>query len=107
MSFISHNRFVCEISGYEVVGTFMRNWNESDENVQCAADKDLEDAKFTCDRLGIPLKEVNFVKEYWNNVFQWVSYGSNEIVDESPPRCTVFRCVSFRMILQRNGKRLR
>ncbi|KAK3102451.1 hypothetical protein FSP39_011453, partial [Pinctada imbricata] len=55
--------------GYEVIGLFMRNWDIRDEQGLCSTDPDKEDAQFVCDRLKIPLYEVNFVKEYWNHVF--------------------------------------
>lgn len=47
----------------------MKNWDLVDEHGTCTGEADLQDAKFVCHRLGIPLAEVNFVKEYWNNVF--------------------------------------
>ncbi|XP_064633032.1 mitochondrial tRNA-specific 2-thiouridylase 1-like [Lineus longissimus] len=55
--------------GFHVTGAFMRNWDTKDEFGECRADKDLEDAKLVCSHLHIPLHEVNFVKEYWNEVF--------------------------------------
>ena len=57
------------IPGYEVVGLFMKNWDSANEKGECMADKDREDAQLVCDHIGIPLHEVNFVKEYWNEVF--------------------------------------
>lgn len=55
--------------GYEVVGLFMKNWDSANEKGECMADKDREDAQTVCDHIGIPLHNVNFVKEYWNEVF--------------------------------------
>lgn len=55
--------------GHEVVGLFMKNWDIADETGRCTTDADREDAQFVCDHLKIPLMEVNFVKEYWNDVF--------------------------------------
>ncbi|XP_054263536.1 mitochondrial tRNA-specific 2-thiouridylase 1 [Macrosteles quadrilineatus] len=55
--------------GLDVQGVFMRNWDVSDETGKCSVNKDLEDAEKTCSKLGIPLHEVNFSKEYWNFVF--------------------------------------
>lgn len=52
-----------------MLGVFMRNWDEQDETGRCAGEKDFLDAEYTCKRLRIPLKEVNYVKEYWNSVF--------------------------------------
>ncbi|XP_055912437.1 mitochondrial tRNA-specific 2-thiouridylase 1 [Eupeodes corollae] len=55
--------------GFSVLGVFMRNWDELDETGRCSGEKDLADANYVCNKIGIDLIEVNFVKEYWNNVF--------------------------------------
>ena len=56
--------------GYEVVGVFMKNWDTLEESgVDCQADKDAADAEKICNHLDIPFRHVNFVKEYWNEVF--------------------------------------
>jgi tRNA-specific 2-thiouridylase len=47
----------------------MKNWNEVDEKGYCSSDKELEDAKFVANKLQIELREINFVKEYWINIF--------------------------------------
>ena len=57
--------------GYDCVGVFMTNWDSSDEvgiGEHCSISKDKNDAREVCERLGIPLIEVDFVKEYWNLV---------------------------------------
>ncbi|XP_068217217.1 mitochondrial tRNA-specific 2-thiouridylase 1 [Palaemon carinicauda] len=58
--------------GYEVIGVFMRNWDIKDEKGHCQSDTDAEDAEWICRRLNIPFQEVNFVKEYWNDVFTYM-----------------------------------
>jgi len=55
--------------GYEVIGVFMRNWDGVDETGVCTADKDCEEAERVASTLGIKFNVVNFVKEYWNEVF--------------------------------------
>jgi tRNA-specific 2-thiouridylase len=55
--------------GYEVQGLFMKNWEEDDDADYCAAAADLEDARAVAERLGIPLRTVNFASEYWDRVF--------------------------------------
>ena len=67
--------------GYEVEGMFMRNWdstlnndvlgNPNDLNDVCPQEKDYMDAVETARILDIPLHRVDFVDEYWNNVFQY------------------------------------
>jgi len=56
--------------GYEVSGLFMKNWDEDDGTEYCTARQDLEDAQGVCDKLGIPLRSVNFAAEYWDYVFE-------------------------------------
>ena len=55
--------------GYNVIGMFMKNWEEKDENGVCNASKEYEDVVRVCEQLEIPYYSVNFVKEYWDNVF--------------------------------------
>ncbi|XP_073828267.1 mitochondrial tRNA-specific 2-thiouridylase 1 isoform X2 [Musca autumnalis] len=47
----------------------MKNWDEFDEMGRCSGEQDLLDAEYTCNKLGIELRQVNYVKEYWNSVF--------------------------------------
>lgn len=60
---------LCE-QGYRVTGLFMRNWDSDDKDPFCTATQDLTDARTVCDKLGIPLKTVNFAQEYWDRVFR-------------------------------------
>ncbi len=57
--------------GYEVEGLFMKNWEEDDSEEYCTATADLKDAESVCERLGIPLRTINFSYEYWENVFEY------------------------------------
>ncbi|RCH80890.1 hypothetical protein CU098_006857 [Rhizopus stolonifer] len=56
--------------GYDVCGIYMRNWDSRDERGVCTSDKDWEEVQKTCGILGIECDQVDFVKEYWNDVFQ-------------------------------------
>lgn len=67
--------------GYDVIGLFMRNWDSSinndflgnpnlNNNI-CPQEEDYNDAKAVCDKLGIPLHRVDFIKEYWDDVFTY------------------------------------
>ncbi len=55
--------------GYRVVGLFMRNWEERDENGVCSAEEDFEDVKRVCGTLGIPYFVADFSREYLDRVF--------------------------------------
>jgi tRNA-uridine 2-sulfurtransferase len=55
--------------GFNVIGLFMKNWEETDSDGQCHSAEDYEDVIRVCEALEIPYYSVNFVKEYWDNVF--------------------------------------
>lgn len=67
--------------GYEVVACFMRNWdamanndflgNPTVNDDMCPQEKDYQDAIKVAEKLDIPLLRVDFVKEYWDNVFKY------------------------------------
>ena len=40
--------------GYDVVGVFMKNWDEKDEHGTCTAADDWADVEDVCDTIGIP-----------------------------------------------------
>ena len=72
--------YLLKKEGYEVHAAFMRNWDSFTNNDilgnptinddQCPQEKDYEDAKKVAELLNIPLYRVDFVKEYWDNVFE-------------------------------------
>src|SRR5438477_3232260 len=55
--------------GHEVIGVFMKNWEDDDDDVYCSSREDLDDAASVADVLGIELEAVNFAKEYRERVF--------------------------------------
>lgn len=55
--------------GFHVIGLFMKNWEEQDENGICRSAYDYEDVRHVCEHLSIPYYAVNFVEEYRNQVF--------------------------------------
>lgn len=55
--------------GYEVVGLFMKNWEDDDTDEYCSTRQDLIDAASVADIIGIPLEAVNFSTEYKERVF--------------------------------------
>ena len=57
--------------GYNVIGSFMLNWEENDEQGVCSAEKDFEDVKRVADKIGIPYYTVNYSKEYLDRVFKY------------------------------------
>ena len=57
--------------GYDVIGVFMKNWEEKDDAGVCTAESDWNDVRAVCDDIGIPYYSVNFAKEYWDRVFSY------------------------------------
>ena len=58
--------------GYDVVGVFMKNWDEKDENGTCTATQDWQDVQDVCAQIDIPCYSVNFDNEYQERVFHSV-----------------------------------
>ena len=57
--------------GKDVVGVFMKNWDEILDSGECTATADFKDVRSVCDALNIPYYTVNFQKEYYNRVFSY------------------------------------
>ena len=73
--------YLLKQEGHAVAGCFMRNWDSFanndflgnptlDDNI-CPQEKDYEDALEASKIIGIPLLRVDFIKEYWDNVFTY------------------------------------
>ena len=72
--------YLLKQQGHEVVGCFMRNWdsfanndilgNKFDTPI-CPQEMDYNDAKRVAEIIGIPLLRVDFIKEYWDEVFTY------------------------------------
>lgn len=77
----SVSAYLLKKQGYDVIGLFMRNWDANVNNdiignptlgeSICPQEQDYNDAKAVCDKLGIELKRVDFIKEYWDYVFTY------------------------------------
>lgn len=55
--------------GWHVIGLFMKNWEDDDDDEYCSSRQDLIDVMSVADRLGIDVEVVNFAKEYKERVF--------------------------------------
>ena len=56
-------------AGHDVVGLFMKNWEDDDDEEYCSTREDLVDAAAAADTIGIELEAVNFSAEYKERVF--------------------------------------
>jgi tRNA-specific 2-thiouridylase len=55
--------------GHEVVGIFMKNWEDDDDSEYCSSNIDFVDAASVADVLGIEIEHVNFAADYKDRVF--------------------------------------
>jgi len=55
--------------GYEVIGLYMKNWEDDDDSEFCASREDWIDAVSVADVLGVDIEAVNFSAEYKDRVF--------------------------------------
>lgn len=61
--------YLLKEQGFEVIGVFMKNWEDDDDNEYCASNIDFLDAASVADVLGIDIEHVNFAAEYKDRVF--------------------------------------
>src|SRR5690625_6630844 len=57
--------------GYDVIGIFMKNWDDNEENGFCTSTEDYKDVAVVSDQIGMPYYSVNFEKQYWEKVFTY------------------------------------
>ena len=55
--------------GHEVIGIFMKNWEDDDDSEYCSSNIDFVDAAAVADVIGIEIEHVNFAAEYKDRVF--------------------------------------
>ena len=63
--------YLLKQQGFDVVGVFMKNWEEDDEDGVCTATSDYADVRSVCETIGIPYYTVNFAQEYRDRVFSY------------------------------------
>ncbi len=63
--------FLLKEQGYDVIGVFMKNWDDTNEFGVCTATKDYEDVIRVCNQINIPYYAVNFEQQYWDKVFTY------------------------------------
>jgi tRNA-specific 2-thiouridylase len=56
-------------AGHDVIGLFMKNWEDDDDDEYCSTREDLVDAVAAAERIGIEVDAVNFAAEYRERVF--------------------------------------
>ncbi|MCR5884992.1 tRNA 2-thiouridine(34) synthase MnmA [Rhizobacter sp. J219] len=61
--------YLLKQQGHEVIGIFMKNWEDDDDDEYCSSRQDFLDAASVADVLGIEIEHVNFAAEYKDRVF--------------------------------------
>ena len=61
--------YLLKQQGHEVVGIFMKNWEDDDDSAYCSSNIDFVDAAAVADVLGIEIEHINFAAEYKDRVF--------------------------------------
>jgi tRNA-uridine 2-sulfurtransferase len=61
--------WVLKEQGFEVIGLFMKNWEDDDDDEYCSTRQDFLDAAAAADVVGVELQAVNFAAEYKDRVF--------------------------------------
>jgi tRNA-specific 2-thiouridylase len=72
--------YILKEQGYDVTCAFMRNWdsmanddfagNPTIDDAVCPQEQDYIDAKSVADKLRLPLLRIDFIREYWDDVFK-------------------------------------
>lgn len=85
--------------GYDVVAIFMKNWDD-DDDPQCPAALDYEDALMVCQKLDVPLYAFDFCESYWDNVFS--SFIKDLKLGYTPnPDILCNREIKFKVLLEK------
>ncbi|MFY8054892.1 MAG: tRNA 2-thiouridine(34) synthase MnmA, partial [Limnohabitans sp.] len=61
--------YLLKQQGHEVIGIFMKNWEDDDDSEYCSSNVDFVDAAAVADVIGIEIEHVNFAAEYKDRVF--------------------------------------
>ena len=61
--------FLLKQQGHEVIGIFMKNWEDDDDSEFCSSNIDFIDAAAVADVIGIEIEHVNFAANYKDRVF--------------------------------------
>lgn len=85
--------------GYQVIAVFMQNWDpitNMENNYQSRLDKcdtqyDYDDALAIANQLDIPLYKVDFIKQYWDNVFlEFIEKYKNNLTPNPDVLCNKY-----------------
>jgi tRNA-specific 2-thiouridylase len=61
---------ILKSQGFDVIGLYMSNWKDVEDDGCCTGEQDYSDAKRTAARLDIPFYSVDFAEQYMESVFK-------------------------------------
>lgn len=67
----SVSAWLLQQQGREVIGVFMQNWEDDNNDAHCSIKEDARDAIAVADLIGCDVELVNFSKEYKDRVFAY------------------------------------
>lgn len=67
----SVSAYLLKQQGFDVLGVFMQNWEDDNEDGYCSIKEDSMDAIAVADKLGIDIEIINFAEEYKQQVFSY------------------------------------
>ena len=76
--------YLLKEQGYNVVGLFMKNWEETNDKGCCSAEHDFSDVKRVCEVLDIPYYSIDFSRQYMDNVFAHFLDGLKRGITPNP-----------------------
>lgn len=96
----SVSALILKQQGYQVIGLFMKNWEEQNAEGICSSAIEFQDVVRVCDQIGIPYYSINFVKEYRENVF---AHFLSELKAGNTPNPDILcnREIKFKVLLQK------
>ena len=80
----SVSAYLLKQQGFNVVGLFMKNWEETNDCGCCTAEADFNDVKRVCEKIGIPYYSVNFSQQYLDRVFAHFLDGLKRGITPNP-----------------------
>ena len=89
--------------GWNVVGLFMKNWEDDDDEEYCSSRQDLIDVMSVADKIGIDVEVVNFAKEYKELVLPNSSRNIRQGARPIPMCCVIRKSSSKHFSSMRSG----
>jgi len=88
--------YLLKQQGYDVVGIFMKNWEDDDDSEYCSSNIDFVDAAAVADVIGIEIEHVNFAAEYKDRVFAEFLREYQAAAHPTPTFCVTLKSSSKR-----------